>query len=158
IGGNARRGTSLGSRFDGSVHRHLAPLASAIPQPPNVLPPPLLTTENQAAKRGPVMTIFRRGSTLIFLGFALSARGGSYYTQRLEDPKAVYVTSPGSDKATTLLQEAINRIQETTGQGIVFLAEGRYQITNTLFVWPGVRLIGYAAARPIIVLPINTPG
>lgn len=102
--------------------------------------------------------ISRRESILILLAFTLSARAGSYYTQRLEDAKAAYVTSPGSGDATTLLQDSINRVQETTGQGIVFLAEGRYQITNTLFVWPSIRLIGYGAIRPVIVLPANTPG
>jgi hypothetical protein len=70
----------------------------------------------------------------------------------------VYVTSHGPVDATGSLQEAINRVQETTGQGIVFLAQGRYQITNTLYVWPGVRLIGYGPARPTIVLPAHSPG
>ena len=94
----------------------------------------------------------------IVLAFTLSAKAGSYYTHRLEDPKAVYVSSPGSGDATALLQEAINHVQETTGQGIVLLAEGRYQVTNTLYVWPSIRVIGYGAARPVIVLPGNTPG
>ncbi len=95
---------------------------------------------------------------LILLAFALPADAASYYTQRLEDPKAVYVTSPGSGDATALLQQAINRVQETTGQGIVLLAEGRYRLTNTLFIWPGIRLIGCGATRPVIVLPASTPG
>ena len=100
----------------------------------------------------------RRESVLVLLAFTLSAWAGSCYTHRLEDPKAAYVTSPGSEDATTLLQKAINRVQETSGQGIVFLAEGRYQVTNTLFIWPSIRLIGYGATRPVIVLPANTPG
>ncbi|MGO9200917.1 MAG: glycosyl hydrolase family 28-related protein [Limisphaerales bacterium] len=95
---------------------------------------------------------------LVLLASALPAGAASYYTQRLEDPKAAYVTSPGSGDATALLQEAINRVQETGGQGIVFLAEGRYQVTNTLFIWPGIRLIGCGATRPLVVLPANTPG
>ena len=102
--------------------------------------------------------ICRREALLILLAFALSARAGSFYTQRLEDPKAVYVRSPGAADATALLQQAINQVQETTGQGIVLLAEGRYQITNTVFIWPGIRLIGYGANRPVIVLPANAPG
>ncbi len=95
---------------------------------------------------------------VIFLAVALPVGAASYYTQRLEDPKAAYVTRPGSGDATTLLQEAINRVQETTGQGIVLLAEGRYRVTHTLFIWPGIRLIGCGATRPVIVLPANTPG
>ncbi|MGO9204567.1 MAG: hypothetical protein ACLQM8_28940 [Limisphaerales bacterium] len=54
---------------------------------------------------------------LVLLASALPAGAASYYTQRLEDPKAAYVTSPGSGDATALLQEAINRVQETGGQG-----------------------------------------
>ena len=48
----------------------------------------------------------------------------SYYTVRLDDPKAVYVT-PGDGDG---IQKAIDKVQETTGQGIVFLPEGRYTI------------------------------
>jgi hypothetical protein len=112
----------------------------------------------QAAKKESVKRILQGEFIIILAAFALSARAGSYYTERLEDPKAVYVSSPGSADATTILQEAINRVQETTGQGIVFLAEGHYQITNTIFVWPSIRLIGYGATRPLIVLPASTPG
>lgn len=56
------------------------------------------------------------------------------------------------------MQQAINRVQETTGQGIVLLAPGQYHIRDTIYIWPGIRLIGYGAGRPMIVLPANTPG
>jgi sugar lactone lactonase YvrE len=49
-------------------------------------------------------------------------------------------------------------VQETTGQGIVFVPEGRYRISKTIFLWPGVRLIGWGAHRPAFVLGKNTPG
>ncbi|HWI55746.1 MAG TPA: glycosyl hydrolase family 28-related protein, partial [Bacillota bacterium] len=94
---------------------------------------------------------------LVLLALALPARSASYYTQRLEDPKAVYV-APTPGDATATLQQAIDRVHETTGQGIVLIAEGRYSITNTLYIWPGIRLIGYGSTRPIIVLPARTPG
>jgi sugar lactone lactonase YvrE len=93
-----------------------------------------------------------------FLSLVLQAGAASYYTQRLEDPKAVYVTSPGTGDATALLQQAINEVQETNRQGIVYVTGGRYQITNTLYIWPSIRLIGYGTNRPVIVLPANTPG
>jgi hypothetical protein len=102
--------------------------------------------------------ILRAHLALVCLALALTAGGASDYTQRLEDPKAVYVTNPGSGDAAALLQAAINRVQESTRQGIVFLAEGRYRCTNTVYVWPGIRLIGYGATRPVIVLPARTPG
>jgi sugar lactone lactonase YvrE len=89
--------------------------------------------------------------------FAPSAWSASFYTQRLEDPKAVYVSPSGGDD-TAALQKAINRVQETTGQGIVLLAPGQYRVSDTLYIWPGIRLIGYGAERPVIILPANTPG
>ncbi len=95
---------------------------------------------------------------LFCLGLAQWAGAASFYTQRLEDPKAVYVSSPGSEDATGVLQEAMNHVQETMGQGLVLLAEGRYSITNTLYIWPSIRVIGYGARRPNIVLPANTSG
>ena len=89
----------------------------------------------------------------------------SFYTLRPDDPRAVYLApnaagSPGdtATDATELIQNAINKIQETTVQGILFIPEGRYRISRTLIVWPGIRLIGYGANRPVFVLPENTRG
>ena len=94
---------------------------------------------------------------LLSFVFATSAWSASFYTQRLEDPKAVYVTPSGGDDTATL-QKAVNQVQETAGQGIVLLAPGRYLISDTLYIWPGIRLLGYGDERPVIVLPANTPG
>lgn len=88
---------------------------------------------------------------------AASARSSSFYPQRLEDPKAVYITPSGGDD-TAALQEAVNRVQETTRQGIVLLAPGQYHVSDTVYIWPSIRLIGYGATRPVIVLPATTPG
>ena len=96
-------------------------------------------------------------SVLLGLTMAVPAQSSSFYTQRLEDPKAVYVAPSGGDD-TAALQQAINRVQETTRQGIVLLAPGQYHISDTIYIWPGIRLIGYGATRPVIVLPANTPG
>src|ERR1039458_5772224 len=75
---------------------------------------------------------------LVLLSFvcAAPARSASFYPQRLEDPKAVYVAPSGNGDDTATLQQAVNRVQEATGQGIVLLAPGRYCISNTLYVWP----------------------
>src|ERR1017187_5815790 len=94
---------------------------------------------------------------LLSFVFAPSAWSASFYTHRLEDPRAVYVAPSGSND-TAALQEAVNRVQETTGQGIVLIAPGQYHISDTLYIWPGIRLIGYGDERPVIVLPANTPG
>ena len=96
-------------------------------------------------------------SVLLPIVFATSTRAASFYTQRLEDHTAVHVAPSGGDD-TAALQEAIDRVQESTRQGIVLLAPGQYQITNTVYVWPGIRLLGYGTNRPVIALPANTPG
>jgi sugar lactone lactonase YvrE len=95
---------------------------------------------------------------LLCLTAVAPAWSASFYTQRLEDPKAVYVAPSGSGDDTAPLQQAVNRVQETTGQGIVLLAPGRYRISDTLHIWPGIRVIGYGTERPVIVLPASTPG
>src|SRR5664279_3921678 len=87
------------------------------------------------------------------------AWAASYYTVRLDDPKAVYLTpSDGTADDTAAIQQAIDKVQETTNQGIVFVPEGRYRIASTINVWPGIRVIGYGANRPVFVLGENTPG
>ena len=95
---------------------------------------------------------------LLWLAAAAPVWSASFYTQRLEDPKAVYVSPSDNGDDTTNLQAAVNRVQATTGQGIVLLAPGRYRLSNTIYIWPGIRLIGYGAERPVITLPMNTPG
>ncbi len=95
---------------------------------------------------------------LLSLVGSLPVNGTSFFPQRLEDSKAVYLDRPSGGDDNSALQQAINRVQETTGEGIVFLAQGQYVITNTLYVWPGIRVIGYGPTRPVIVLPRNTPG
>ena len=91
--------------------------------------------------------------------------GSSYYTVRLDDSKAVYLTrdsfpvhGDGVADDTNALQQAIDKVQETTGQGIVFVPEGRYRLSKTIYIWPGIRVIGYGTTRPVMVLGENTPG
>lgn len=97
--------------------------------------------------------------------WALSAGGQSFYPERLEDKAAVYVTherfgvsADGKGDDTAGLQNAIDAVADTTHQGIVFVPTGRYRITHTLYVWPGVRVIGYGQERPVFWLPPNTSG
>ena len=87
----------------------------------------------------------------------------SYYTVRLNDPKAVYLDAFGARgdgvaDDTDAIQRAIDKIQETVIQGIVFVPEGRYRVTKTIYVWPSIRVIGYGAKRPVFVLADNTAG
>ena len=91
--------------------------------------------------------------------------GASYYTVRLDDPKAVYLTAEnfpvradGLADDTGAIQQAIDKVQETTSQGIVFVPLGRYRLSKTINIWPGIRVIGYGSTRPVFLLPPNTPG
>ena len=89
----------------------------------------------------------------------------SYYTSRLDDPRATYltqgnfsVTGDGIADDSQALQQAINTVQQKTNQGILFIPAGRYRLTKTIYIWPGIRLIGFGQVRPTFVLAANTPG
>ncbi len=92
--------------------------------------------------------------------FALEP-GISAYTTRLDDPRAVEVTGAKGDGRTddsAAIQAAIDKASADRGEGIVFVPEGRYRITHTIYVWPAVRVIGWGAHRPVFVLGDSTPG
>ena len=103
---------------------------------------------------------------LVLTGLASLARAGeSCFPLRPDDPRAVHVTpdqfrvaADGVADDTAALQAAIDRVQETTRRGIVFIPAGRYRLTRALQVWSGIRLLGYGATRPVFVLGENTPG
>jgi len=104
-------------------------------------------------------------TTADILGTVTDATGASYYPLRLEDPKAVYLTKgqfnvkgDGSADDSAAIQAAIDKVEDEHGEGIVFVPEGRYRITRTIYVWPGVRVIGYGTNRPVFVLTDNTSG
>ncbi len=104
-------------------------------------------------------------AALLLLTPFLMRASHSIYSQRPDDPLAVYVTreefgavGDGVADDTAALQTAIDRVQETTRRGIVFIPAGRYRLTRALLVWSGIRLIGYGAQRPVLVLGAATPG
>lgn len=99
------------------------------------------------------------------LCFTLPLSANSYYLGRPDDPKAAYLTpdnfpvkGDGLSDDSEGIQRAIDTVQETHNQGIVFVPAGRYRLTKTVYIWPGIRLIGYGAERPTFVLAANTPG
>ncbi|HZZ37968.1 MAG TPA: glycosyl hydrolase family 28-related protein [Acidobacteriaceae bacterium] len=93
------------------------------------------------------------------------AAGQSVYPLRPDDAHAVYLTraafgavGDGVADDAGALQKAIDQVQETVHHGIVFVPEGRYRLGHTVDVWAGVRVIGYGAKRPVLVLGAKTAG
>jgi pectate lyase-like protein/SMP-30/gluconolaconase/LRE-like protein len=83
--------------------------------------------------------------------------GTSYYPLRLDDPKAVYLSAVGDGVTddTAAIQKAVDQVQ---GSGIVFMPSGKYRITDTIRVWPGVRVIGCGSTRPTLFLAPHSEG
>jgi sugar lactone lactonase YvrE len=77
-----------------------------------------------------------------------------------DDPAAVVVRAKGDGRAddSAALQAAIDAASVKPGGGLVFLPSGRYRISKTIFLWPGVRVFGVGATRPRILLGDATPG
>ena len=91
--------------------------------------------------------------------FCAAAFAASVITTRLDDPKAIYLDAPSPNADSSgALQAAIDKAEGAGREGIVFVPAARYTLTRTIYIWPGVRLIGFGAARPVFVLPPNTPG
>jgi hypothetical protein len=100
----------------------------------------------------------------LLLAASIPALAQSVITTRLDDPVAVYLATPqfdvradGTTDDSAAIQAAIDK-SEGSHEGIVFIPSGRYRITRTLYVWPGVRVIGYGPTRPVFLLADNTPG
>ncbi len=96
---------------------------------------------------------------------AIPKDGQSVYQVKLEDPDAIYFTSDhfktradGKTDVSDALQEAIYLVKTTHNFGVLFIPEGKYLITKTIFIPQGVRVIGYGKNRPQIILGKNSPG
>jgi hypothetical protein len=102
---------------------------------------------------------------LVSLATSSPAFAASVFTIRPDDPAAVYVTpqdfgvrGDGTTDDSGGVQAAIDKAAGSFGGGIVFLPSGRYRLTRTIYVWRGVRVIGYGPIRPVFTLGDNTPG
>ncbi len=91
--------------------------------------------------------------------------GKSFYQTRLEDPEAVYFTpenfriqADGRTDVSDALQEAVNQVKTQHNFGILFIPEGDYLVTKTIFIPTAIRLIGYGRNRPRIILGKKSPG
>ncbi|HMI20389.1 MAG TPA: glycosyl hydrolase family 28-related protein [Sphingomonas sp.] len=100
-------------------------------------------------------------TALLGLPLAAPAASPSAFLTAPAEPGAVTVKAVGDGRAddSAALQAAIDQAGSSkTGEGIVFLPSGRYRISRTINVWPGVRLFGVGKTRPVILLGANTPG
>jgi len=102
---------------------------------------------------------------LLLLGSASAVSAASAITMRLEDQQAVYLTAAefgargdGKSDDSAAIQAAIDQAEHHAHAGLVFIPSGRYRLTRTIYVWPGVRVFGYGATRPVFLLTSNTPG
>jgi hypothetical protein len=88
------------------------------------------------------------------------ASTGSVLLSAPDDPRAITVKGVRDGRAddTLAVQQAIDAARDKTGHGLVFLPSGRYRLTRSLLVPPGVRIFGVGATRPVFVLAPNTPG
>ena len=108
--------------------------------------------------------------SVIFLGFAFSSfasvkPGNSFYTERPNDPEAVYfipkdynITADGKTDVSDALQKAVNKLKLEQNFGIIFIPGGTYAISKTIYIPAAIRIIGYGAKRPLFVLKKNSPG
>lgn len=89
----------------------------------------------------------------------------SIYQQKPNDPEAFYFTfenygvkADGKMDVSDFLQRAINQVKKERNFGILFIPEGKYKITKTIYIPSAIRLIGYGKNRPEFILAKNSPG
>ncbi|HWU79521.1 MAG TPA: glycosyl hydrolase family 28-related protein, partial [Caulobacter sp.] len=88
------------------------------------------------------------------------ASTGSVLLTAPDDPRAITVKAVGDGRAddTQAVQQAIDAARDKIGHGLVFLPSGRYRLSRSLLIPPGVRIFGVGPTRPVLVLGPNTPG
>lgn len=116
------------------------------------------------------MKRFHVFSVMVLLCMTVSLRSGavnerSIYTERPQDPEAFYFTpdrfgfkADGKSDVSEALQEAINQLKREKNFGILFIPEGKYRISRTIYIPGAIRLIGYGKNRPEFILSKNSPG
>ena len=102
---------------------------------------------------------------MIISSTLLSLKAQSVYNQIPKDQEAIYFTSEnfkikadGKNDVSKELQLAINKLKKEKNFGVLFIPEGKYLISKTIFIPKAIRLIGYGKNRPEFILGKNTPG
>jgi hypothetical protein len=103
----------------------------------------------------------------VFIVFpaSLNSHAASVFPIRPDDSRAVYLTpgcfaaaARGQAGSSAAIQSAIDKVEETTVEGIPFIPPGRYLIPKTIYVWSGIRLIGDGANRSVFLRALHPPG
>jgi hypothetical protein len=88
----------------------------------------------------------------------------SIYETKPNDVEAYYFITErynfkfGESDVSNALQRAINQVKTEKNFGVLFIQEGKYRISKTIYIPPAVRLIGYGKNRPEFILTKNSPG
>ena len=90
------------------------------------------------------MKILLLSAALLWVAIASATAqpGTSAFIDRPEDPRAVLLTGAAGDgKAddSAAIQAAIDKAAADREEGIVFIPQGRYRISRTIYVWPAER-------------------
>ena len=103
--------------------------------------------------------------SILFSLQLMAQNNKSIYTQKFIDAEAFYFTpenyaikTDGKTDVSDELQKAINQVKAEKNFGILFIPEGKYKISKTIYIPAAIRLIGYGQNRPEIILGKNTPG
>ena len=98
---------------------------------------------------------------IIFWERGNNMNGISFYKEEIRDCNAVYFTeeffnvkNDGSIDVSNELQNAIKTVVDKAGYGVLFIPEGEYLLSKTIYVPKAVRLIGYGDNRPHFILKI----
>jgi sugar lactone lactonase YvrE len=108
---------------------------------------------------GRVRASFLAATFLAAAAPALAA-SGSFFPVAPDEPRTVTVKVKGDGRtdATAAIQQALDAARDKGGHGLVFLPSGRYRLSRSIIVPPGVRLYGVGPTRPVLLLAPNTPG
>ncbi|MDX2430958.1 MAG: glycosyl hydrolase family 28-related protein [Bacteroides sp.] len=101
----------------------------------------------------------------IFFSTMLSLSAQSVYNQKPDDKEALHFTSEafkikadGKHDVSEALQFAINKLKKEKNFGVLFIPEGKYLISKTIYVPKAIRIIGYGENRPEFILGKSTTG
>ena len=117
----------------------------------------------------PAKHIMRKFLTILLclsvIGPFTASAGVSVFTQKFDDARGVFFTeadfgirADGKFDVSDALQAALNSIKEERGFGTLYLPEGKYRVSRTIYVPGSIRIVGYGKKRPEIILGKNTPG